>query len=43
MATVLIASFCLGLMFGGVAVAAVSINELHRLRKQLKKEGDYYG
>ena len=34
----IIASFCLGLIFGGITVAAVSMNELHRLRKQVKEE-----
>jgi len=31
----IIASFFLGLMFGGIATAAVSINEIKRLRKML--------
>ena len=33
MEPVIITSFCLGLIFGGIATAAVSINEIHRLRK----------
>ena len=35
MEPVIITSFCIGLVFGGIATAAVSINELHRLRKIL--------
>ena len=33
MTSVIITSFCLGLIFGGILTAAVSINELNRLRK----------
>lgn len=36
MLAIIIASFCVGLMFGGVAVAAVSMSELKRLRKIVK-------
>ena len=35
MEPVIITSFCIGLIFGGIATAAVSINEIHRLRKIL--------
>jgi hypothetical protein len=35
MELVIITSFCIGLIFGGIATAAVSINEIHRLRKIL--------
>jgi len=35
MELVIITSFCIGLIFGGIAAAAVSINEIHRLRKIL--------
>ena len=35
METVIITSFCIGLIFGGIATAAVSINEIHSLRKIL--------
>ena len=33
MTSVIITSFCLGLIFGGILTAAVAINELNRLRK----------
>jgi len=37
---VIIASFCAGLIFGGIATAAVSINEIKKLRLELaRKEG----
>jgi hypothetical protein len=35
MNTTIITSFSLGLIFGGVVIAAVSINELNRLREML--------
>ena len=35
MTSVIITSFCLGLIFGGILTAAVAINELNRLRKML--------
>jgi len=35
MELVIITSFCIGLIFGGIATAAVSINEIRRLRKIL--------
>lgn len=35
MEPIIIASFCLGLIFGGIATAAVSINEIYSLRKIL--------
>ena len=35
MELVIITSFCVGLIFGGIATAAVSINEIHSLRKIL--------
>lgn len=35
MEPVIITSFCIGLIFGGIATAAVSINEIHSLRKIL--------
>jgi hypothetical protein len=31
----IITSFCIGLIFGGIATAAVSINEIYSLRKIL--------
>ena len=34
----IIASFILGLIFGGIATAAVSINEIKRLKKMLSAE-----
>ena len=36
MLAVIIASFCLGLIVGGIVIATVSINELKRLRLELK-------
>ena len=33
MEPIIITSFCLGLIFGGIATAAVSINEIYSLRK----------
>ena len=41
MIAVIIASFCGGLIFGGIATAAVSTNEIKRLRLELRarKEG----
>ena len=35
MEPLIITSFCVGLIFGGIATAAVSINEINRLRKSL--------
>ena len=35
MEPIIITSFCLGLIFGGIATAAVSINEIYCLRKIL--------
>jgi|GEM_PF-1136082 len=35
MEPVIITSFSLGLIFGGVVTAAISINELNRLREML--------
>ena len=35
MTSVIITSFCLGLIFGGILTAAVAINELKHLRKML--------
>ena len=32
---VIIIFFCIGLIFGGIVTAAVSINEINRLRKSL--------
>jgi hypothetical protein len=45
MEPIVITSFSLGLLFGGVVTAAVSINELRRLReiisaKNFKEEGE---
>lgn len=33
MEPIIIASFCLGMIFGGIATAAVSINEIYSLKK----------
>jgi hypothetical protein len=38
MTSVIITSFCLGLIFGGILTAAVAINELNHLRKMLSEE-----
>jgi hypothetical protein len=38
MELVFITSFSLGLIFGGIATAAVSINEIKKLRKMLSVE-----
>ena len=35
MEPIIITSFCLGLIFGGIGIAAVSINEIYSLRKIL--------
>jgi hypothetical protein len=35
MELVIITSFCIGLIFGGIVTAAVSINEINNLRKIL--------
>ena len=44
MTSVIITSFCLGLIFGGILTAAVAINELNRLRKMLSvNEGKQIG
>jgi hypothetical protein len=44
MTSVIITSFFLGLIFGGILTTAVAINELNRLRKMLSvNEGKQIG
>jgi len=42
MEPLIITSFCVGLIFGGIATAAVSINEIHSLRKILSASNNEY-